>query len=165
MHKLNLFKNNFALPSIEKAVLFFFLKDFDDFNDPKFYNYFYFFKFFFGKKAFFLGYKSLFDLGKTTYNIKVQCFLSKKDIFNSILFLSNDVFTFLDSLYIDTKVTEVTRSLIVVLLKIKDMNVFVEKKTNVGLFYLKDPLNIQLFFFGTKALSTKFLLQCFKIFL
>jgi len=165
MHKLNLFKNNFQIPFIKKIVLFFSLKDLDTFDDPRFYNYFFFFKFFLGKKAAFYGYNSFFNLGKTTFSIKVQLVLSKNDVYNTLLFFSNDILSFIDPLYIGVKHFEKANRLYCICYLIKDMNLFVEKKTNIGLFHLKDPLNIQLFFFGDTSLSVKNLLQSFKIFL
>lgn len=48
-------------------------------------------------------------------------------------------------------------------LVIKDLNVFSEKKTNLGLFYLKNNLDIKLFFHGINGDSCKVLLKNIKL--
>jgi hypothetical protein len=57
---------------VNSIILFFPLKDMETLDDARIYNYFYFFKFFFGATAFFSGYKSFFHLGKTTFNVRIQ---------------------------------------------------------------------------------------------
>ena len=116
-----------------------------------------------GRKAFFSGYKSFFNLGKTTFNVKIQLILNKTDFYNTALFFSNDVLAFLDLSYITVRSFKKDLNLHVYSYTIKDMNLFVEKKTNIGLFNLKDPLNLKIFVFCSDILSTGFLLQSFKI--
>lgn len=164
MHKLNLL-NNFTLPIIDKIIFFFSLKDLETLDDARVYNYFFFFKFFLGRRAFFSGYKSFFNLGKTTFNVKIQMILNKSDVFNALLFMSNDVFAFLDLSYISAKMSRKADNTFIISYILKDMNLFVEKKTNVGLFNLRDPLNMKLFIFSSSDLSPKILLQSFKIYI
>jgi len=45
---------------------------------------------------------------------------------------------------------------------IKDMNIFSELKTNLGLFNLKKPLNIHLYFLGVDNTSSLIFLNNFK---
>jgi len=165
LHKLGLISNNFSIPFVEKIVLYFSLKDLETLDDARIYNYSYFFRFFLGQRSFFSGYKSFFNLGKTTFSVKVQLILSKSDIFGSLLFFSNDVFSFMDLSYVSAKFSKKKNNLYLFSYTIKDMNIFVEKKTNVGLFNLKDPLDLRVFVFSADNLSPNLLLQSFKIFL
>lgn len=48
-------------------------------------------------------------------------------------------------------------------LTIKDVNIFGEKKTNLGLFFLKAFLNVKFFCTGVDIMSTKILLRNLKI--
>lgn len=78
--------------------------------------------------------------------------------------MSNDVLAFLDLSYISAKMSQKIDNFFVVNYVLKDMNIFVEKKTNVGLFNLRDPLNMRVFVFCSSKLTPKVLLQSFKIF-
>lgn len=60
--------------------MFFSLKDLETLDDARVYNYFFFFKFFFGYRAVFSGYKSFFNLGKTTFSVKIQLIMTQSDI-------------------------------------------------------------------------------------
>lgn len=55
-------------------------------DDVRIYNYFYFLKFFYGKRAFFSGYKSMYKLGKTTFDVKIQMILNKTAIHDALCF-------------------------------------------------------------------------------
>src|SRR3546814_17749611 len=77
LHK-DLTKNNFLIPNLNKIICYFPLKNLEDLDDVRVYNYFYFFKFFFGFRAFFIGYKSIQSFSKVTYDFKVQIILSKE---------------------------------------------------------------------------------------
>lgn len=162
MHKLNSFASH-QIPSFVKLVLFFALKDLETLDDVRIFNYFYFFRFFLGRVAFFHGYKSFFRLGKTTFNIKIQVIASKSDIHKTLFFLSNDVFALVSSSYVSNKLVMKSSVGFIVYYVLRDMNIFVEKKTNVGLFNLKDPLNIHIFVFSTNKLGPKYMLQSFKL--
>lgn len=63
INKINVKINTYNLISINKLILSFNLEDIDDIDDVQFYNYFYLFKFFFGRSAYLTKLNSLFDLG------------------------------------------------------------------------------------------------------
>jgi hypothetical protein len=44
----------------------------------------------------------------------------------------------------------------------RDLNVFNERKTNLGLFFLKKPLSVNLIFMGTLKVSNKMHLNVLK---
>jgi len=121
MHKLNLDQVN-LMPTLNKIVLFFSLKDLETLDDVRIYNYFYFFKFFFGLRASFAGYKSFFNLGKTTFNVKIQLILTNNDIYSCLKFFSNDVFALLDLSYIFLKTSKIFDNVYVYNYVLKDMN-------------------------------------------
>lgn len=165
IQKLSKILNSFSIPHVQKLVLYFSLMDFETLDDVRIYNYHYFFKFFLGERAFFSGYKSLFNLGKTTLNVKIQLILNKKDVFFSLLFFSNDVLPFLDLGYLSSNYFKQNLNIHVFTFLIKDMNIFVEKKTNIGLFNLKDALHFQIKFLSSEKMIANMLLQNFKIYL
>jgi hypothetical protein len=63
INKIGYYNNSYQIPNINKLILFFSLKKLDDLDDVQIYNYFYLFKFFFGKKAYFTKIKKFFYLG------------------------------------------------------------------------------------------------------
>ncbi len=143
LHK-DLSRNNFLIPNLNKIICYFPLKNLEDLDDVRVYNYFYFFKFFFGFRAFFIGYRSVQSFSRTTYDFKIQIILRHNDIFSLLSFFVYDVLPILDVDYYSVSLLK--SSLISYHFLIKDMNIFSEKKTNLGLFNLKDNLNFDLFF-------------------
>lgn len=91
IHNLFFLNNIFNIPRINKLIFVFFLNQIGDLDDVSIYNYFFFFKFFFGYRAFFTGFKTRFHLGSLTYSLNVRIILMKKDLYYSMLFFSNDI--------------------------------------------------------------------------
>lgn len=151
------------LPHIIDLVLLFSLRDLETLDDVRLYNYFFFFKFFLGVRPIFSGYKSKFHLGKTTYSIKVQL-MGFVYAFDILYFFSNDVFALLDKSYLSTMYYRKRKSHQILYI-LKDMNLFIEKKTNIGLFNLKNSLNISFVFASNNKAGASLLLQTFKIYL
>jgi hypothetical protein len=67
--------HSYNVPKILKIKIYFSIKDLVDFDHLKGSNYFFFFKYFFGKKAFFVNYKSLFSLNVLYHNFEIQLIL------------------------------------------------------------------------------------------
>lgn len=162
LHKLHLLNNVFSLPYINSLICFFSIKNLEDLNDVKIYNYFYFFKFFFGYKAFFFSYKANYGFGKTTYDFSIQLVLNKRDLYRNFFFILNDIIYCMDTNYFSYSFYK--ENFYVYFMSIKDMNIFSEKKTNLGLFNLKDFLNIKVFIAARDIKSAKLLLDVFKIY-
>jgi len=132
---------------INKIILFFSIKSVDSLNNVNFYNYYYLIKFFFGLRSFFTAYKSIFHLGVTTYNINIQSVLRRKDIYLNLYFFINDIFKHIRkeySFYHNATMLNKGNSLFI----IKDMSIFPNKKTNIGLFHLIDFLYLKIFYAG-----------------
>lgn len=161
LYKLNNIDNTYSLPSIDKLLLFFPLTKIEDVDHVQGYNYAYLFRFFFGKRAFFTREKSFFNLGKWTYSFNVSIVFFGSNIYEHIFFLINDILPRVDKPYLNYGIFSRTPSIFYIV--IKDLNVFCEKKTNLGLFFLESTLNFQLFCKGIDLYGTKLLLRNLKI--
>lgn len=135
-----------------KLSFSFSLSKLEDIDDVQVYNYIYLFKFFFGRRAFLTKLKSFFNLGVWTYSFSVRFILRKSDVYNKLFFLLNDLLPVIDKSYIQMGFSILNFFYLV----IKDLNVFSEKKTNLGLFYLKNSLDINCFFMVLMRVLIKF---------
>src|ERR1700760_1292176 len=80
-------KFNFTdILELKKSVIFFDLKNITDLNSLSISNYYFFFKYFFGKIPFFSSYKYEFKLNIILYNFK------KKEIYYIFNFFINDIY-------------------------------------------------------------------------
>jgi hypothetical protein len=77
---------------LEKAIVFFDLKNITDINNLSISNYYFFFKYFFGKIPFFLNYKYVFKLNVNYYNFKIMYSFKKKEIYYVLYFFINDIY-------------------------------------------------------------------------
>jgi hypothetical protein len=135
-------KNTYTLPKISQLHNFFVIKDLVDFENLKSSNYFFFFKYFFGKKAFFINYKTRFSLNVLYHSFYINLIIAKKDLYIFINFLFNDILPFCNKRYLKFNSRKY------ISFKILDMNIFLEKKTHIGFFFLKEPLYMKFFFSG-----------------
>lgn len=86
----------YNVAKIELLNIFFSIKDIEyNINDLSLCSYFYLFRFFFGRKGFISKLNYGFVLNFVYNSFNIQFFLSKKDIYFSIYFLSNDVLPFI----------------------------------------------------------------------
>jgi hypothetical protein len=140
-HKLNCFSNTFQVPELKCLVFFFSINELLDLEDVRTFNYFYIFRFFLGNRSFFTKFNSFFSLGRTFYTFNVQSFFAKRFMYFTLLFLVNDVLAFMkrSNYSYFFGVGSFT-------INFYDMNVFLEKKTNLALFSLKDFLGCRFFF-------------------
>jgi hypothetical protein len=136
--------NTYTFTKIEKLNIFFVIKNLVDFENLKSSNYFFFFKYFFGKKAKFINYKTRFSLNVWYHNFKIQLVFAKKDLYIFINFLFNDILPFCNKRYMILNFKNTIN------FKILDMNIFLEKKTHVGFFNLKETLNMSFLSYGSK---------------
>lgn len=148
LHKLSVL-NSFLVPSLHKLVCYFSVKNIEDLNDVKIYNYFFFLKFFFGTRAFFTGYRMDQGFGRTAYDFNIQIVIRKTDLSFPFSFILNDVMPIIDNDYLYYNLKKIDYFICNV--TIKDMNIFSEKKTNLGLFNLKDNFNLK-FYISAKSM-------------
>jgi hypothetical protein len=88
----------------------------------------------------------------------VSLALNKKQVFYRLYYLCNDLFPVLERTNIIVK-THIKVCHVI----IKDVNIFAEKKTNLGLFAIKQYFNIKLFFIGIDSSLVNILLKNLKI--
>jgi len=81
--------NCFLIPKFNKIHLFFEILDLVDLDDSKVMNYFYLFRFFFGKKAFYSHYRTRFSLNVLYHNFLVNLVFTKSEIYFCIYFFFN----------------------------------------------------------------------------
>jgi hypothetical protein len=161
LQKLNS-NNTYNLPKIQKLKFYFLLRKIEDLDSPEIYNYLYLFRYFFGKNAYLAKNKSYFVLGKWYYNFNVNMILNNiKDISYVLFFFFNDIIKNIDPSFI--KKGFFSKKLNVFFFAIKDMNVFSEMKTNVGLFNLKKALNLHIYCLGINTENTMIFLNTLKI--
>ena len=160
-NKLNNITNSYSIPYINKLVLFFSISKIEDIDHVRGYNYAYLFKFFFGKRVFLTRKRSFFNLGKWTYSFNVSIILRNFSIYEQIFYLVNDLLPRIDRSYLNFGIF--SKDSKIFYLVIKDLNVFSEKKTNLGLFFLENNLNFHIFCCGVDLHGTTLLLRNLKI--
>ena len=158
LHKSNCFFNTHELPLLRGLLFYFSISGLEDLDDVRTFNYFYIFRFFLGNKSFFTKFKSDFRLGHTFYSFHVQSFFSGRFCFFPVSFLVNDVLSVIN---INTYSYFCSGS--VFCMSFYDLNFFLEKKNNLGLFNLKNVLNCKLFFSSIGFSSFGLLLRILKI--
>lgn len=78
--------------NIIEISVYFNIKNIIDLNNVSLSNYYYFFKFFFGKVPYFLNYKYNFKLNVNYYNFLILYSFKKKDLFFIFSFFVNDIY-------------------------------------------------------------------------
>lgn len=139
----------YNIPNLSKIKMYFSVKDLVDFDHIKGSNYYFFFKYFFGKKASFVNYTSSFSLNVLYHSFEIQLIFRKHDIYLCFDFLFNDILPFCNNQYAFFN----ARQKHYVSYTIYDMNIFLERKTHVGFFNLKDNLSFK--FYSTKSAKEK----------
>lgn len=161
IHKSNNIINTLLIPKINKNIYFFCLNYLDNLDDVSIYNYFYLFRFFFGKKAFFTKERILFSLRKYYYTFEIRIIFSKKDIFYPIaVYLNEFQNLLLDEFVANFAYSPLSYSFVI---RLFDLTLFMEKKTNLGLFHLRHCLNLKFFLVGGSFNDNLCLLKCFKL--
>ena len=135
-------KYNFiSILEIKKSIVFFNLKNITDINNLSISNYYFFFKYFFGKIPFFSSYKYSFKLNIHYYNFIILYNFGKKEIYYVLSFLINDIYS-----VISKNAVNIKKELNCWEFSINDMNFFLEKKNSIGFFHLKDYIYFKFIF-------------------
>lgn len=151
--------NTYSFPSLSKLLLFFSLRDLTTLEDAAIYNYFYLFRFFLGRKAFVSNYRSFYSLRVTYHSFDICISLRKQRSFFPISFYVNDLHRFLGLRgFHGYFINPLCYSLI-----LWDTNIFSERKTNLGLYYLRHPLTYRFFLSNGDFLSSKLFLDTLKL--
>jgi hypothetical protein len=92
IQKLGLFQLNvYTIPNISSVQLYFSVKNLIDLEDLKCSNFFFFFQFFFGKRAFFTNFSSRFSLNILYHNFNINLLLKKRECFFCLNFILNEL--------------------------------------------------------------------------
>lgn len=91
LYKFVWLKSSYVLYPLKGVILHFVLRNLTSLDEVRIYNYFYLFRFFFGRKAFISRYSSFFSLGKTYFNFNVQVNCFRRFIYPAIHFFVNDI--------------------------------------------------------------------------
>jgi len=158
VHKVDSFSNSLELPFLGQMRLLFSVIDLGDPEDPRTFNFYYLFRFFLGTKGFITNVKTKFLLGRSYYSFNVVSFFSRRFLFFPLHFLVNDVIASSNKntygYYMDG---------LCFTMSFFDTNVFLEKKNNLGLFALKNPLVVKFFFSSRSFEFYGLLLNILKI--
>jgi hypothetical protein len=161
MAKYSRIDNIFSIPVISKVVYFFILSRLEDVDDIQSYNFGYLFKYFFGRMAFVSRVKSFFNPGVWSYSFKISMMITGRDILPNFMFLVTEFVFRADKSFIRSGIFN--KDLQIFYIIIKDMNLFSEKKTNLGLFQLYQDLNLHFFFKGIEYPGATYLLRNMKL--
>jgi hypothetical protein len=146
VHRFGLFYNSFQIPLLKSLKIFFKVFNIKDLDDVRGFNYAYFIRFFFGRVSFFTKSFSVFHLNITYFSYTVFCFFFSQDVFFPLSFFINDILIYS---YRDFYVFKsFCWKGCFFYFRFFDMNVFLEKKTNLGFYNLKDFLRFKLFLTG-----------------
>jgi len=161
INKSNSIQNTYGIGNIDKIIVTIPIIDKEDVDAREGYNYCYLFKFFFGKRAYLSHYESNYHLGVWDYKMKIGLTLRKKEIYTFLFFYINDVLYKIDKSYISYGLFNKSLNIFYILLK--DLNIFSEKKTNLGLFNLKSVFNSHIYLKGCHVEDSYILLKMLKI--
>ncbi len=140
LQKINKILNSYGLPEIYKLKLQFIITKISVLDASSFYNCAYLFRYFLGKSTYFSNLISEFGFNESSHSFKISCDLKDKIIkYSIIFFLLNDILPYLPKAFIKSFFFNYLKFYLFSMY-IMDVNIFSEKKTNLGLFSLEDPL-------------------------
>jgi len=144
LNKFSLYKvNTYNVFNIVKAISYFSVKDLENFDDVCVSNYFFFLYFFFGGQSYFFNYNSVFNLGITYYSFYIQCLFVNRNVFFLLNFVLNEILVGVE------KTRFISEKMCFLNFFVKDVSIFIEKRTILGLFNLRHTLNIRFFFLSS----------------
>lgn len=143
---------------LNKVIIYFNIKNLTDLNNLAISNYYFFFKYFFGKIPFFFNYKYTFKLNISYFNFIILSNIIKKQIYYILFFFINDIYTIISKKTIDIKNFDFYWEFTV-----NDMNFFIEKKNSIGFFNLKDNITFKFMFNEKKFLQLSNFFKIYKL--
>jgi hypothetical protein len=146
LHQSAHIRNTYMIPTVDKVILFFSIRHWENLEDVSLYNYYYLFRFFYGKKAYISKYKVLFSLRKYYHSFDIKIFFTARDVFYPIAFFLAELNPLLVPEYVEF--VTYTHNSGIFIIRIHDLTLFTDKKTNLGLFNLRHSLNMKFFIAG-----------------
>lgn len=159
--KLAYVNSYFKIPKIKKTSYYYYFKNVDNIYNPSSFNYPYMFIFFFGRRAHYMGFHEEKATGGKALNFSVQLTFNRLNMYEVLSFFIVDVKSRID---IDLLKFGAFRSHFLTFYYIvKDLNLFSDRKTNVGLFYLDSYLFLKIRMLPFSMLKGRMLLNLFKL--
>jgi len=152
--------NEYKQPEIKYLLIYVLIRKLDLLDNSKIFNCFYLFRYFFGHKAYIISYKSTYLLGKTFVDFDIGLQLKNNKIYFPLHVYTYELQPVLNlsvarDYFINNKKINIV---------LWDVNIFTEKKTNVGLFNLVDPLHFSIAINWSKNYKvTKIIMTSLKI--
>ena len=154
-------QNTYEIPKFKELKFYFNLNKLEDINEVQLYNYFYLIKFFFGRNSFFSKTTKFYLLGTWYNNFNVQLIIRNNDlIIKMIYFLYNNILVNVEKNLLNKSIKG--KYINVFSIIVKDLNIYSELKTNLGLFNIKRNFNISLYFIGSNIKYNNILLKNIK---
>ena len=142
-------------------MVFFKVFNIEDYNEVRGFNYPYFIRFFFGRSSFISKISSIFHLNIHYYSYKAFFLFLSQDVFFPLSMYINDILMRSYSDFYSFKFYSWNGKYFYC--RFTDMNIFLDRKSNIGFYNLKDPLRLRLFFSGNCFWASSFLLKGLKL--
>jgi len=153
-----IYYNSSLLLKLNSVNVFFDIKDIEDIDNLSISNCFFFFKFFFGRKGYYINYDSYFELNVYYYNFIVKCDIKDKNMYFVLWFFLNDIY-----IYIGLKSVYRIEASNHWDFEINDMYFFSEKYKKIGFFNLKHTVTFSFYFNNFFIFDDSMLFTLFKI--
>lgn len=143
---------------LKDISVYFNIKNILDLNNLALSNYFFFFKYFFGKIPYFFNYKHNFKLNVNYFSFFILYSFKKKDLFYIFSFFINDIFFLISKNSIILK-----KEFFYWEYLINDMNFFIEKKNSIGFFHLRDNVYFKFILLNNDWLNCSNFFKLYKL--
>lgn len=161
LQKYIYFYNTFMIPFLRSLLVFISVNKLLQLDDPRSFNYFYLFRFYFGKRCFFTKFSTITSFSSTSYSFNIQVSLKDKRCYFPLFFLINDLLALSSRAYWGFFFMWRFNG-IYFFFRFFDLNLFLQKKTNAGLYFLYNNLNYKFFFQYSDFLSCELLIDSLK---
>lgn len=159
--KLASVNSYFRIPKIKKISYYIYFKNVDNIYNPSSFNYPFMFIFFLGRRANYLGFYEETATGGKALNFSVQLTFNRLNMYEALSFFIVDVKSRID---IDLlEFGTFCSNFLTFYYIVKDLNLFSDRKTNVGLFYLNSYLFLKIRVLPLSILKGRMLLNLFKL--
>ena len=157
VYRLHPITTTYKVPKVVHTRMYFQVNKVEQMDAPRAYNYYYLFRFFLGVKANVTGYKATFTYGNTywDYTIQIQSWGQSLPFFFFFI-----VYETLPYVNVASAVIWHWREKHIPTLVFWEVNYYTEKKTNLGLFELMDPMQCE--YTTNSGEATVFLLNSYK---
>jgi hypothetical protein len=144
INQLGEVSNTYRLPLLHEVKVFFLVRGLEFLSHPRAFNYLYLSYFFLGAIPFLQEFNSTFDFGRSFHDYKITCSFVK-NCYSIIFFLTNELLYVTNKNNYSIYDNYFSKGFQSFCLSYFDMNLFLEKKTSIGLYNLEDYLNFRFY--------------------